>query len=193
MQPKSFYVHPMALCETEDIGEGTRIWAFAHIMKNVHIGANCNIGDHAFIESGAYIGDRVTVKNQALIWEGVHLEDEVFIGPGAIFTNDRYPRSPRMAIPGVASRYSAHQNWLLPIRVCRGATIGAGAVILAGITIGAYAMVAAGAVVTKDVAAHSMVTGTPARPCGLVCYCGKPLEKREGEEWRCTACGPCSL
>ena len=99
----SFYVHPKALCESTEIGEGTRIWAFAHVMKGAKIGCHCNIGDAAFIESGAVLGDRVTIKNQVMVWDGVTIEDDVFVGPGVIFTNDMFPRSPRM--PEIATRY----------------------------------------------------------------------------------------
>jgi UDP-2-acetamido-3-amino-2,3-dideoxy-glucuronate N-acetyltransferase len=80
------FVHPRALCESEQVGPGTRIWAFAHVMKGAVIGRDCNIGDHAFIEAGARIGDRVTVKNQAMVWDGVDVGDDVFVGPGASFT-----------------------------------------------------------------------------------------------------------
>ncbi len=84
------FVHPDARCESETVGPGTRIWAFAHVMAGARVGAQCNICDHVFIESGAVVGNRVTVKNRALIFEGVTLADDVFVGPGAIFTNDRY-------------------------------------------------------------------------------------------------------
>src|SRR5205807_2820395 len=108
------FVHPQALCESEAVGAGTRIWAFAHVMKGAVIGRDCNIGDHAFIEAGARLGDRVTVKNQAMVWDGVEIEDDVFIGPGVSFTNDLLPRSPRMRLPAVAGRYRCRADWLRP-------------------------------------------------------------------------------
>jgi UDP-2-acetamido-3-amino-2,3-dideoxy-glucuronate N-acetyltransferase len=90
-----FFQHSHALVESVDIGEGTRIWAFAHVLKGAKIGQECNVGDGAFIEGGAVIGDRVTIKNNVLIWDGVEIEDDVFLGPAVVFTNDLMPRSPR--------------------------------------------------------------------------------------------------
>ena len=113
-------VHPTALVESESVGEGTRIWAFAHILARAVIGQNCNIGDHAYVEGGAYVGDNVTVKNSVCVWEGVRIEDDVFVGPGVTFTNDRYPRSPRMS--QTRHRYDDKSQWLLTTTVERGAT-----------------------------------------------------------------------
>jgi acetyltransferase-like isoleucine patch superfamily enzyme len=138
------------------------------------VGKNCNVGGGAFVESGAVLGDRVTLKNQVMVWDGVRLEDDVFVGPGVIFTNDAFPRSPRM--PQVGQRYSDPANWRRPTVVRQGASLGAGAVILPGITIGAYATVAAGAVVTRDVPRQRLVVGNPARPLGWVCVCGGRLD-----------------
>ena len=87
--------HPTALVESEDIGEDTNIWAYAHVMSGASIGSRVNVGDHAFVESGAKIGSNVTLKNAVLVWEGVRIEDDVFVGPRVVFTNDRCPRSPR--------------------------------------------------------------------------------------------------
>jgi UDP-2-acetamido-3-amino-2,3-dideoxy-glucuronate N-acetyltransferase len=162
---RSIFVHPHGLCESVQVGPGTRVWAFAHVLADAEIGADCNICDHAFVEAGARIGDRVTVKNAVLIWDGVTIEDEVFLGPNMVFTNDLRPRA--------AVRKERDQ--LLPTRVCRGATIGANATIVCGITVGQYSMVGAGAVVVADVAAHALVVGTPARRVGWVCECGEPL------------------
>lgn len=182
------FIHPNALCESEAVGAGTRIWAFAHVMRDARIGALCNIGDHAFIESGVVIGDRVTVKNRSMIFEGAVIADDVFIGPGVIFTNDSYPRSPRMAgAPGVEKRYANKANWLRGARVGRGASLGAGAVILPGIEIGEFALVAAGAVVTRNVPAHALVSGNPARRTGWVCACGKKLNPVT-EGFHCSDC-----
>ena len=178
------FIHPNALVETQQIGEGTRIWAFAHVLKGVQIGANCNIGDHCFIESGVRIGDNVTIKNDNKLWEGVTIEDGVFIGPGVFFTNDMYPRSPRL--PAVQARYSTKQ-WLLPTCVKEGASLGAGSIIIAGVTIGKYAMVGAGALVTKNVPDHALVIGNPARIRGWVCECGQPLVF-QATSGHCPAC-----
>jgi acetyltransferase-like isoleucine patch superfamily enzyme len=172
--PSRFYLHPQGLCESDTVGDGTRIWAFAHVMKGAVLGKSCNIGEGVFVEAGAVLGDRVTVKNQCLIWDGVHLGDDVFVGPAVVFTNDRRPRSPRM--PEVAARYQAVDHWLEATHVERGASLGAAAVILPGVRIGAYAMVGAAALVTRDVLAHQLVLGQPARPAGWVCVCGTRLQ-----------------
>ena len=177
------FVHPSAICECEQIGEGTRVWAFAHVMDGAIVGSHVQIGDHAFVEHGARIGNRVTIKNGAMIWDGVTLEDDVFVGPGVIFTNDRYPRSPRM--PGRAQRYRERENWLTPTLVRRGASIGAGAVIVCGVTIGAFAVVGASALVTRDVPDYRLVVGHPAREAGWACSCGRPLP----ESLICAECG----
>ena len=188
-QEESVFIHSKALVETEDIGSGTRIWAFAHIMNDAHVGMECNIGGHVFIESGAYIGSRVTVKNNVLVWQGIHIEDDVFVGPGVVFTNDRYPRSARMAnVPKVTQRYSIEERWLLTTRICRGSSIGAGAIIMPGLTIGAYAMVAAGAVVAKSIAHHQLLVGNPGQPKGWVCFCGMRLDQSKGKTWVCADC-----
>ncbi len=183
-------IHSMALVETEEIGEGTAVWAFAHVMRGAQVGRACNIGDHVFIESGAVIGNNVTVKNGNLIWEGVTLEDGVFVGPGVIFTNDLYPRSPRLAL--AHDRYSRKENWLVPTLVRQGASLGAGAVVVAGVTIGEYALIAAGAVVTKDVSPFALMRGNPARMAGWVCPCGQSRSaqfKFEAEQATCDVCG----
>lgn len=170
---RPFFLHERGLCESATVGDGTRIWAFAHVMQGAVVGKNCNIGEGAFVESGAVLGDRVTVKNQCLIWDGVHLADDVFVGPAVVFTNDRHPRSPRM--PEAAERYHAPENWLEPTYVERGASLGASCVLLPGIRIGTYALVAAGALVTRDVLPHQIVRGHPARPAGWICVCGTKL------------------
>jgi acetyltransferase-like isoleucine patch superfamily enzyme len=172
------FVHHLALCESEDVGAGTRIWAFAQVMKGARIGRDCNIGGHAFVETGAAIGDRVTVKNGVMVWNGVTIEDDVFLGPGVVFTNDRYPRSPRMAgVPAVARRYEDESQWLVKAHVERGASIGAGAVVGPGVRVGAFALIAAGAVVTRDVTSHRLVAGVPARDIGWVCFCGRGMNQ----------------
>src|SRR6185295_8474054 len=123
-------------------------------MKGARIGADCNLGDHAFIEAGARLGDRVTVKNAVLVWDRVTVEDDVFLGPNAIFTNDLRPRS------GPFKRRAEQFSDTL---VRKGATVGAGATIVCGVTLGEYCMVGAGAVVTRDVGAYALVAGNPAR------------------------------
>ncbi len=183
---KAVFIHPTALVETKDIGAGSRVWAYAHVMQGARVGRNCNVGDHCFIESGVRIGDNVTIKNGNAIWDGVSLADGVFVGPTVVFTNDLWPRSPRLP---EARRWYNDSKWLVPTRVERGASLGAGAVIIAGVTIGEYAMVAAGALVTKSVPCYALVKGEPARVSGWVCRCGKPLHRKRG----CMVCAQCGL
>ena len=188
MPGPEFFAHATALVESQDIGTGTRIWAFAHVMKGARVGADCNVGDHAFIESGVTVGDRVTIKNNVLLWDGVRVGNDAFIGPGAIFTNDLFPRSPRMANETVRARYADRARWLSETIIGEGASIGAGAVIVAGTTVGAFAMVAAGSVVASNVAPHALVRGNPARQAGWVCRCGTRLETISATHLRCSPC-----
>ncbi len=166
------YIHPHALVASTAIGAGTRIWAFTNVQAGAVIGADCNVGDHCFVESGARVGDGVTVKNGNMLWDGVTLEAGVFVGPAVVFTNDLRPRSPRH--PHGRARY-ATDDWLAPTLVREGASIGGGAVVLPNLSIGPYALVAAGSVVTRDVPAHALVVGNPARVRGWVCECGTEL------------------
>ncbi len=170
-------IHPTALVETSEIGGGTRIWAFAHILPGAIVGKNCNIGDGVFIESGARVGDNVTIKNGVCIWKGIAIEDDVFVGPAVAFTNDRRPRSPRME--QVQTRYAHEDSWLERTLVQHGCSIGANATVLPGLTLGRYSMIAAGAVVTRDVAAHALVVGSPSRAVGFVCRCGQAANENQ--------------
>lgn len=167
------FVHERALVESDVIGEGTRVWAFAHVMKGAVVGRGCNIGDHAFIERGARLGDQVTVKNNVLIWDGVTLEDGVFAGPNVVFTNDPRPRV-------------AFKDEFKPVAtvVKKNASIGANATIICGVTLGEWSFVGAGSVVTRDVPAHGFVLGSPARQIGWACDCARRLP----ESLRCS-CG----
>jgi UDP-2-acetamido-3-amino-2,3-dideoxy-glucuronate N-acetyltransferase len=144
------FIHDRALVETQAIGPRTRVWAFAHVMDGAVIGADCNICDHTFIEGDVVIGDRVTIKSGVYLWDGLRVEHDVFIGPQAAFTNDLFPRSKQPFDRAITT-------------IRRGASIGAGAVVLPGLTIGERAMVGAGAVVTKDVPSDVVVSGNPAR------------------------------
>lgn len=166
------YIHPTALVETEEIGSGTRIWAFTHLSQGVVIGSNCNVGSHCYLESGVNVGNGVTIKNGNYIWAGVMICDGAFVGPQVVFTNDLHPRSPRL--PQAARRYR-NQEWLSTTIVEQGASIGGGAVIVAGVTLKRFCMVAAGAVVTKSIPAHGLVIGSPAKISGWVCSCGAKL------------------
>ena len=181
--PVSVQVHPQAICESVDVGAGTRIWAFAQVMAGAVLGRDCNVGGQTFIERGARIGDRVTIKNGVMIWDGVTIADDAFIGPGVIFTNDQHPRSPRME--EIGPRYRHPENWQSPTVVERGASLGAGAIIVCGITIGEFAMIGAGGVVTENVQPYQIVAGNPARPIGWTCVCGRSLDS----SWVGDACG----
>jgi UDP-2-acetamido-3-amino-2,3-dideoxy-glucuronate N-acetyltransferase len=161
----SVFVHDHALCESDDVGPRTRIWAFAHVMKGARVGADCNVCDHAFIEGGAVVGDRVTVKNGVLVWDRVTIENDVFLGPHVVFTNDMAPRAAFKKPP---------EMWL-PTLVRHGASIGANATIICGVTVGVGAFVGAGSVVTRDVPDHALVVGNPACRIGWVCACGERL------------------
>jgi acetyltransferase-like isoleucine patch superfamily enzyme/dTDP-4-dehydrorhamnose 3,5-epimerase-like enzyme len=148
------FVHPRALCEAMRVGAGTRIWAFAHVLPGAIIGLDCNVCDHVFIENDVVIGDRVTIKSGVQLWDGIRLGDDVFVGPNATFSNDKYPRSKQ------------YQSEVQQTHIGRGASIGAGAVVLPGLRIGVRAMVGAGAVVTHDVPARAIVSGNPGRIVG---------------------------
>lgn len=147
----SAFVHPLADVADCTIGERTRVWQFVVILAGATIGADCNICAQTLIEGDVQVGDRVTVKSGVQLWDGLRVEDDVFIGPNVTFTNDPFPRS-RVRPEAFATT-----------RIGRGASIGAGAVILPGVAIGAGALVGAGSVVTRDVAPGSVVVGNPAR------------------------------
>ncbi len=172
----SLFIHPLAVVETLSIGVGTRIWGWTHVQDNVSIGASCNIGEHCFIENGVTIGDRVVVKNGISLWTGSIIEDGVFLGPHAVFTNERFPRT------------GFRKDWE-GIRICEGASIGAGAVILPGVTVGRFATVGAGAVVTRDIPDQALAYGNPAEVKGWVCICGIRLTVDKSKNLAECECG----
>lgn len=177
------FIHPRALVESSEIGPGTRIWAFAHVMAGVSIGSECNVCDHAFLETGAIIGNGVTIKNGVAIWDRVTIEDHVFLGPNCVFTNDLNPRA--------AFRKSRSQ--LAPTHVAAHATIGANATIICGVTIGRGALIGAGAVVSRSIPDFALVLGNPARHVGWMCLCATrlplPVSSQKGTSTQCNACG----
>ena len=162
-------IHQAAICETNSIGSGTRIWAYSHILPGAKIGKDCNVCDFVFIESDVQIGDRVTIKSGVQLWDGIRIEDDVFVGPNVTFTNDKFPRS---------------RQWLesnLVTTIMQGASIGAGSTILPGLTIGRSAMIGAGSVVTKSIPSFAIAYGNPARIHGFL-QSADLQNKREAKE-----------
>jgi UDP-2-acetamido-3-amino-2,3-dideoxy-glucuronate N-acetyltransferase len=176
---RAFFAHETAeIDEPVEIGEGTRIWHFSHVLKNSRIGADCNIGQNVVIGPDVAIGDRCKIQNNVSVYPGVELEDGVFCGPSMVFTNVFNPRAE-------IERKHEYRRTL----VRRGATIGANATIVCGTTIGRYAFVGAGAVVIRDVPDYAMVVGNPARRIGWACACGVKLPAGTWIDTKCPACG----
>ena len=148
---KGVHLHSKSICESKNIGKGTRVWAFVHILPEAVIGMDCNICDYVFIENKVRIGNRVTIKSGVQVWDGIEISDDVFIGPNVTLTNDKNPRSRKW------------QEEVLKTMIEAGASIGANSTILPGITIGTNAIVGAGSVVTKNVLANTVVVGNPAQ------------------------------
>ncbi len=152
--------------EGAQIGEGTKVWHFCHVMPGAVIGNHCSLGQNVVVMGGTKIGNNVKIQNNVSIYEGVEIEDDVFCGPSMVFTNVVNPRSH-------VSRKHEYQRTL----VRRGASIGANATIVCGVTLGEYCFIGAGAVVTKDVPAHALVVGVPAGIAGWMCECGVKLQE----------------
>jgi UDP-2-acetamido-3-amino-2,3-dideoxy-glucuronate N-acetyltransferase len=181
--PPKYFVHSSAHVDSPcEIGSGTKIWHFSHVMPNCKIGANCNLGQNVNVASNVRIGNNVKIQNNVSLYTGVELEDDVFCGPSMVFTNVMNPRSH-------VNRKSEYRRTL----VKRGASLGANSTIVCGTTIGEFAFVGAGAVVTKDVAAHALVVGVPARQIGWVCECGTSLVQGADEQLQCVECGKAYL
>jgi UDP-2-acetamido-3-amino-2,3-dideoxy-glucuronate N-acetyltransferase len=180
---KNYFVHESSYVDEPcEIGEGTKIWHFSHVMGGSKIGRRCNIGQNVVISPQVVIGDNVKIQNNVSVYTGVELEDDVFCGPSMVFTNVTNPRSH-------VSRKNEYRKTL----VRRGASIGANATVVCGHTIGRYAFIGAGAVVTRDVPDYAMVVGNPGRVVGWMCQCGVKLDfgQASGASGRatCSACG----
>src|SRR6185312_12106520 len=177
-----YFAHPSAIIDQPcEIGEGTHIWHFCHVMRGARLGSGCVLGQNVFVAGGVVAGDRVRVQNNVSLYDGVEIEDDVFLGPSSVLTNVKNPRA------GV-SRRGRYERTL----VRRGATIGANATIVCGVTIGRHAFVAAGAVVTADVPDYALVLGVPARRTGWMGRHGEtlvPEPSGEAGAWRCPASG----
>ena len=180
---KDYFVHESSYVDEPcEIGEGTKIWHFSHVMSNCRIGRRCNIGQNVVISPQVTIGDNVKIQNNVSVYTGVILEDDVFCGPSMVFTNVVNPRS-----------HVSRKDEYRTTRVKRGASIGANATVVCGHTVGRYAFIGAGAVVTGDVPDFALVVGNPGRVSGWMCQCGVKLplsrEAHKDEEATCAACG----
>lgn len=175
MSDTPWFAHETAWIDNGvNIGNGTKIWHFSHVMSGSVIGKNCNIGQNVVIGPDAVIGNGCKVQNNVSVYKGVTLEDDVFCGPSMVFTNVFNPRA-----------HIRRMDEARPTLVKKGASLGANCTVVCGTTIGRYAFVGAGAVVTRDVPDHALIYGNPARQHGWVCRCGEKLNKA----FVCPACG----
>ncbi len=173
-----FFVHESSYVDDgAQVGRGTKIWHFCHVMPGAVIGERCSLGQNVVVMPGTRIGNNVKIQNNVSIYEGVTLEDDVFCGPSCVFTNVLNPRS-----------HVSRKHEYRPTRVKRGSSIGANATILCGVTLGEYAFIGAGAVVTSDVPAYALMVGVPARRVGWMCQCGERLSVAAGKA-ACPVCG----
>jgi UDP-2-acetamido-3-amino-2,3-dideoxy-glucuronate N-acetyltransferase len=176
--PPPPFVHPTAVVDAPaDIGAGTKIWHFSHVMAGSKIGAHCNIGQNVVVSPRCTIGNNVKIQNNVSVYTGVTIEDDVFLGPSMVFTNVINPRA-----------FIERKSEYKPTRVCRGASVGANATIVCGVTLGEYCLIGAGAVVTRDVPPYATVYGNPARLHGYTCWCGVQLKATGPSTHECPDC-----
>ena len=167
------YIHPTAeVSEKAKIGNGTKIWNLAQVREDCEIGENCIISKNVYVDAHVKIGNRVKIQNNVNVYHGVEVEDDVFLGPSMTFTNDFYPRA-------------FNSDWKITnTLIKKGASLGANVTVVCGNTVGEYAMVGSGSVITKDVPAHALMVGNPAKQIGWVCKCGNKLN----EQFTCETC-----
>jgi UDP-2-acetamido-3-amino-2,3-dideoxy-glucuronate N-acetyltransferase len=174
-----YKAHPTSVVEEgARIGAGTQIWHHAHIRKDALVGESCVLGKNVYVDAGAVIGDRTKIQNNVSVYAGVELGNDVFVGPSAVFTNDRVPRA-------------FNADWRISTTVVgQGASVGANATIVCGNSLGDYCMVAAGSTVTRSVAPYELVAGNPARHLGWVCICGTVVSRaaHPPEDFLCSTC-----
>lgn len=172
----NYFVHKSSYVDDNvKIGDNTRIWHFCHVQKGADIGSNCSLGQNVNISNNVKIGNGVKIQNNVSVYEGVEIEDDVFCGPSMVFTNDLTPRA---KYPKGSANYKK-------TLIKHGATIGANATVVCGHTLGEWCTIAAGAVVTKNVKAHALMAGVPAKQIGWVCECGQVLK----DSLACPDCG----
>lgn len=175
---KDYFVHESSyIDEGVNIGKGTKIWHYSHVMSGSVLGENCNIGQNVVISPGVKIGNLVKIQNNVSVYTGVICEDGVFLGPSCVFTNVINPRS-----------FIERKNEYRETIIKKGASVGANATIVCGHNIGSYALIGAGTVVTKDVPDYALVVGNPGRVTGYVCKCGEKIHFHNGES-KCSQCG----
>lgn len=179
MDKKEYFVHESSYVDEPcEIGKGTKIWHFSHIMKNSKIGKKCNIGQNVVVSPDVILGDNVKIQNNVSVYTGVICEDDVFLGPSMVFTNVVNPRS------HVIRKDEYKQTLMM-----QGSSVGANAVIICGNNIGKYSFIGAGAVVTKNVPDYALVVGNPAKIVGWMCECGIKLDFGNQTECNCKVCG----
>ena len=174
-----FFAHPTAIVEDGAmVGAGTKVWHHSHVRSGCTVGSDCVIGKNVYIDTQAVVGDRCKIQNNVSVYHGVTIGDDVFVGPAATFTNDLVPRA-------------FNADWkITETRVGNGASIGANSTVVCGNDIGDFAMVAAGATVTRAIAAHELVAGTPTRHLGWICRCGTVVSRsaEPPADFTCTSC-----
>ncbi|MCP4724885.1 MAG: N-acetyltransferase [bacterium] len=163
---KPFFAHEKAIVDSDNIGKGTKIWAFTHVLKGAQIGEDCNIGEGCFIETHSIIGNNVIIKNNISVWDKITIEDDCFLGPNVVLTNVINPRS----------LYKRGVEGFTSTLIKKGATIGANATIVCGNTLGEHCFIGAGAVVTKDIPDYAIVVGNPSKLIGYACRCGEKID-----------------